>query len=147
MDYACIAKSFMDLFFHLVKRFTVCCFFCKRVQINLNGDLLWFGVSPREVLVKLTYRGGGDWLYQWPAMVIKCINVLLWWLTVSMSCYGDSLYQCPAMVINCSNGLLWWLTVSMSCYGDLLYQCPAMVINCINGLPWWLTVSMFCYGD
>ena len=45
--------------FYLVKRLTVCCFFCWRVQINLNGDLLWFGVSPRGVSVKTTYGRGG----------------------------------------------------------------------------------------
>ena len=37
-----IAKLFMDLIFHLVKRFTVYCFFCPRLQMKLDGDLLWF---------------------------------------------------------------------------------------------------------
>ena len=46
-----IAKLFMDLIFHLVKRFPVCCFF-------VGEYLLWFGFSPREVLVKTTYGGG-----------------------------------------------------------------------------------------
>ena len=38
----------------LSKYFTVYCSFYQRVQINLNADLLWFGVSPRGVLVKTT---------------------------------------------------------------------------------------------
>ena len=51
--------------FHLVKRLTVCCFFCWRVRINLNRDLLWFGVSPRGVSVrtKITREGVRSCIY------------------------------------------------------------------------------------
>ena len=55
-----IAKLFMDLIFHLVKRFTVYCFFCPRLQMKLDGDLLWFGYCLREGFGKDDLLGGGD---------------------------------------------------------------------------------------
>ena len=45
--------------FYLVKSFTVCCFFCRRVQINLNRDLLWFGVFSERGFGKDILRGVG----------------------------------------------------------------------------------------
>ena len=50
----------MYFIFYLVKRFTVYCFFCRRVQMNQNGHWLWFGVFSESVLVKNTYGGGKE---------------------------------------------------------------------------------------
>ena len=38
----------------LLKRFTVCCFSFVEESDKFNGNLLWFGTSPRGALVKTT---------------------------------------------------------------------------------------------
>jgi len=41
----------------LSKRFTVCSCLLSESRDKLNGNMLWFRVSPRGVLVKTTFEG------------------------------------------------------------------------------------------